>query len=98
MPRVSEGVQDVGPLQHSDVPPAAVDFHVSSIVQALLQQPAIAEAATRAAAAGAASNSESALQRAMWRFRSSTNRKQRLQVGSHSCCMLVHSQDGSHGV
>ena len=70
----------MGSLQRGDIPTSAVDFHVSSIVQGLLQQPAIAQAATEAAGAGAGDNAEHVLQRAMWRCRSSVNRKQPVQV------------------
>lgn len=78
----AEPVSSVAAVQRNDIPLSAVDFHVSSIVQSLLQQQAVAQAASDAAAAGAGTNAETVLQRAMWRFRSSLNRKQHLLVGS----------------
>jgi hypothetical protein len=41
---------DVGVLTKRDVPPAAIDFHVSPIVEELMQQPRVREAVEAAAA------------------------------------------------
>jgi hypothetical protein len=45
-------VASVGPLQRSDVPLSAVDFHVSSILEELLREPRIRAAACNASDAG----------------------------------------------
>ena len=70
-------MQTVPPLQRSDLPPSAVDFHVSGIIEWLLQH---AEAGPAASEAAQALNSEpaAALKTAMWRLSSSTNAKQLL--------------------
>lgn len=85
-------VQSIGPMQRSDVPTAAVDFHVSSIIPALLQDSAVMQAAASCVSAGEASDPESALQKAMWRHRSSINHKQVRQLLSHADCIISSDQ------
>lgn len=81
-------IQSIGPLQRGDVPTAAIDFHVSSIVPALLQDSAVMQAAASCVAAGAAADAESAMQKAMWRHRSSTNHKQVRQLLMLADCAM----------
>ena len=92
----TERVQTVPPLQRSDLPPSAVDFHVSGIIEWLLQHAAVGPAASQAAQA---LNTEptAALKTTMWRHSSSTNTKQLLggQVGPCQACAGLQTQHRS---
>ena len=65
----------VGRMTQEDVPLSAVDFHVSSVSEELMNLPALAREAGKAArAVGESENdAEERLRRAMWLFRSSRN-------------------------
>ena len=67
-------MQTVPALQRADVPPSAVDFHVSSIIDWLLQHAQAGPAAARAGEALGMDRAD-ALKKAMWRFSSSTSTK-----------------------
>ena len=69
-------------LKRGDIPLSAIDFHVSSIVEELMQKPAISAAAQAVAAQRNGVDPHDALRRAMWLFRSSLNTKQ--ELGSHA--------------
>ena len=75
-------MQTVPALQRSDLPPSAVDFHVSGIIEWLLQHADVGPAASTAADA-LRMDPAAALKRAMWRHSSSTTTKRLLrgQVG-----------------
>ncbi|CAK0782015.1 hypothetical protein CVIRNUC_005529 [Coccomyxa viridis] len=70
-----------GRLKPEDVPPAAVDFHISSILEGLLSDANIL-AAARVAAAKAGSEPAAALKSAMWHFSGSCNHRSLLQERS----------------
>lgn len=72
-----------GRLKPEDVPPAAVDFHISSILEGLLSDANIL-AAARVAAAKAGSEPAAALKSAMWHFSGSCNHRSLLQVCQHA--------------
>jgi hypothetical protein len=72
----------LGCLQPSDIPTAAVDFHICGIAEDLLQQPHVAHAAATAVAAASHQDASGCLRRAMWLFRSSVNRRCWLEVSS----------------
>ena len=77
-PAGASALAAVGRMTQEDVPLSAVDFHVSSIAEELLNLPAVAREAGKAArAVGESENdqeaSEERLRRAMWLFRSSRN-------------------------
>lgn len=63
------------PLKHGDVPLSAVDFHISSIVEELMQKPAVSAAAQRVVGQHGQRDAHDPLRRAMWLFRSSVNTK-----------------------
>ena len=67
------------PLARGDIPLSAVDFHISSIVEELMQKPSISAAAQAIAAPGG-QNVSDLLRRAMWLFRSGLNHKQELMA------------------
>ena len=69
----------IGRLKPEDVPPAAVDFHISSILEGLLSDANIL-AAARVAAAKVGSEPAGALKSAMWHFSGSCNHRSLLQV------------------
>jgi len=69
----------LGRLKPDDIPPAAVDFHISSIIEGLLVNPNILSAAT-AAAAKLGGDPAGALKSAMWNFSGSCNHRALLQV------------------
>ena len=66
------------PLKRGDIPLSAIDFHISSIVEELLQKPAISAAAHAVAARSGHSDPNDCLRRAMWLFRSSLSSKNEL--------------------
>lgn len=66
------------PLKNGDIPLSAVDFHVSSIVEELMQKPAVSAAAQRVIAQHGQHDANDPLRRAMWLFRSSLNTKKEL--------------------
>ena len=70
------------PLRRGDIPLSAVDFHISSIVEELMQTPGILTAAHAVAAKQGDSDAHDSLCRAMWLFRSGINLKKALNVGS----------------
>lgn len=69
------------PLKHGDIPLSAVDFHISSIVEELMQKPAVAAAAQSVVSQHGQADAHDALRRAMWLFRSSLNTKTQLGNG-----------------
>jgi len=73
------GWGSLGRLKPDDIPPAAVDFHISSIIEGLLVNPNILSAAT-AAAAKLGGDPAGALKSAMWNFSGSCNHRALLQV------------------
>lgn len=68
------------PLKNGDIPLSAVDFHISSIVEELMQKPAVS-AAAQMVAQHDQRDANYSLQRAMWLFRSSLNTKKELGEG-----------------
>ena len=66
------------PLKTGDIPLSAVDFHVSSIVEELMQKPAVSAAAQSVVAQHGQRDANDSLRRAMWLFRSSLNTKKEL--------------------
>lgn len=66
------------PLKHGDIPLSAVDFHISSIVEELMQKPAVSAAAQVTVAQHGQRDANDLLRRAMWLFRSSLNTKKEL--------------------
>lgn len=72
------------PLRRGDIPLSAVDFHISSIVEELMQVPTILAAAGSAAAQTGNSDSNDSLRRAMWLFRSGLNSKKQLGTAVES--------------
>ena len=69
------------PLSRGDIPLSAVDFHISSIAEELIQNDSIS-AAARAVPALGEQNQSDLLRRAMWLFRSSLNLKTELSTAS----------------
>jgi hypothetical protein len=69
----------LGRLRPEDIPEAAVDFHISSIIEGLLANPSIMSAAT-SAAAQTGDKPAGALKSAMWRNSGSINHRKTLQV------------------
>ena len=67
------------PLRYGDIPLSAVDFHISSIIEELLQRPQILEAA-EGLAVSQAQDAAGLLKRAMWLFRSGLNNKKLVSV------------------
>ena len=65
-------------LKNGDIPLSAVDFHVSSIVEELMQKPSVSAAAQRVVAQHGQHDAHVSLRRAMWLFRSSLNTKKEL--------------------
>ena len=82
----------LGRLKPDDIPAAAVDFHISSIVDDLLGKPNILAVAA-AAAAKTGSDPAGVIQRAMWHFSGSCNHRSPLQVlpvtVQSTCCQVV---------
>ena len=70
------------PLRYGDIPLSAVDFHISSIIEELLQKPQVLSAA-ETLAVSQAQDAAGLLKRAMWLFRSGLNNKKLVSV---SCC------------
>lgn len=70
-------VAHVGALRRSDVPLAAIDFHVSDIVEHLLEVPHVAAAAHSICCAswGIEGDANAQMRNAMWLFRSSVNHR-----------------------
>ncbi|CAL5221155.1 g3294 [Coccomyxa viridis] len=68
----------LGRLKPDDVPAAAVDFHISNIVEDLLGKPHVLAAATQAAAK-LGTEPAAALKSAMWHFSGSCNHRSMLQ-------------------
>lgn len=69
----------LGRLKPEDIPPAAVDFHISSIIEGLLADRTVQSAAS-AAAAQIGGDPAGALKSAMWQFSGSSNHRRLLQV------------------
>ena len=69
------------PLRNGDIPLSAVDYHVSSIVEELMQKPAVSVAAQRVATQHGQRDANDSLRRAMWLFRSSLTTKKELGEG-----------------
>lgn len=69
------GVILTTPVRYSDIPLSAVDFHISSIVEELLQRPQILEAAETLCCNCKDRDAAAVLKRAMWLFRSGLNLK-----------------------
>lgn len=69
----------MGRLRPEDIPEAAVDFHISSIIEGLLANPSINSAAT-SAAAQIGDEPAGALRSAMWRYSGSINHRKALKV------------------
>lgn len=63
-------------LCYNDIPLSAVDFHISSITEELLQSPQIQKAAAELAFDGREQGPVELLKRAMWFFRSGLNNKE----------------------
>ena len=63
------------PLRPIDIPLSSVDFHISSIVDELLQSSQIQEAAEALIKGQQQQDEQRLLQRAMWLFRSGLNSK-----------------------
>lgn len=75
-------LKSIGALQPVDVLPAAVDFHVSSVVDFCLQKISVRQAAQAAAQRrGKGEDAAAVLRSAMWRFRSSVTFKELLAGG-----------------
>lgn len=70
------------PMKRGDIPLSAIDFHISSIIEELMQKPTVSAAAQAVAAQCAGIDPHDALKRAMWLFRSSSNTKR--ELGSES--------------
>lgn len=68
-----------GPLQPADIVPAALDFHCSNILGAVLGRADIANAAAASLDEAGAAEVESAAKLAMWLFRSSVTGKRRIR-------------------
>ncbi|KAF5838004.1 hypothetical protein DUNSADRAFT_3597 [Dunaliella salina] len=87
-------VARVGALRRSDVPLAAIDFHVSDIVEHLLEVPHVAEAANSICCAswGIEGDTVAQMRNAMWLFRSSVNHRAWLPLRRTS---LTGSSPGS---
>ena len=66
------------PLENGDIPLSAVDFHISSVVEELMQKPSVSAAAHRVAPLQGQHDANDFLRRAMWLFRSSLNTKKEL--------------------
>ncbi len=77
----------LGRLKPDDVPAAAVDFHISNIVEDLLGKPHVLAAATQAAAK-LGTEPAAALKSAMWHFSGSCNHRSMLQVDTPALGML----------
>ena len=73
----------LGRLKPDDVPVAAVDFHISSILEGLLSDANMLGAA-RKAAVKVGSEPAGALKSAMWHFSGSCNHRSLLQVCQHA--------------
>ena len=69
----------LGRLKPDDIPAAAVDFHISSIIEDLLGKHNILAAATDAAAK-TGSDAVGVIKSAMWHFSGSCNHRSPLQV------------------
>ena len=69
----------MGRLRPEDIPEAAVDFHISSIIEGLLANPSIKSAAA-SAAAQIGDEPAGALKSAMWRYSGSVNLRKPLKV------------------
>lgn len=80
----------LGRLKPDDIPAAAVDFHISSIIEDLLGKPNILTAASKAAAK-TGSDPAAALKSAMWHFSGSCNHRSQLQVPPSPCGASSHS-------
>lgn len=63
------------PLRYTDLPLSAVDFHISSIVEELLQIPQVLMAAENLSVNSKEHDAAGLLKRAMWLFRSGLNFK-----------------------
>lgn len=86
----------MGRLRPEDIPEAAVDFHISSILEGLLANPSIKSAAT-SAAAQIGDEPAGALKSAMWRYSGSINPRKPLKVqcmaSFGSTSSIVHTHD-----
>ncbi len=69
----------LGRLKPDDIPAAAVDFHISSIIEELLGKPHVLAAVTKAAAK-LGTDPAAALKSAMWHFSGRCNHRSMLQV------------------
>ncbi len=67
------------PLRRGDIPLSAVDFHISSIVEELMQVPSILAAPQ---SLELQTDMHDSLRRAMWLFRSGVNSKTEVSTGS----------------
>ena len=68
------------PLRPIDIPLSSVDFHISSIVEELLQRSQIRQAAQALVEGQRQRDEQGWLQRAMWLFRSGMNNKELLHA------------------
>ena len=68
------------PLKRGDIPLSAIDFHISSIVEELMQNSAIANVVQAVAAKKSQHDPHDCLRRAMWLFWSSINSKMQLHT------------------
>lgn len=86
----------MGRLRPEDIPEAAVDFHISSIIEGLLANPSIKSAAT-SAAAQIGDEPAGVLKSAMWRYSGSVNLRKPLEVQckatSGSTSSIGHAHD-----
>ena len=67
------------PLMVTDIPPAAVDFHCSSVLESVLEQPAVRDALL----ARGGGDIDGLAQRAMWKCSSGVSRKAPIRAGDH---------------
>ena len=63
----------------TDIPPAAVDFHCSSVLESVLEQPAVRDALL----ARGGGDIDGLAQRAMWKCSSGVSRKAPIRAGDH---------------
>ena len=70
------GLVLMAPLRYNDIPLSAVDFHISSIAEELLQSPQIQKAAAELAVDVRERGHAELMKRAMWLFRSGLNNKE----------------------
>ena len=86
----------LGRLKPDDIPSAAVDFHISNIIEDLLSSPNVL-AAANTAAAKTGRDTAGLLKSAMWHFSGSCNHRSQLQVSNPhrsmtSCIKAKHRQ------